>query len=312
MILVSGGTGFVGRVLVRQLVNAGYRVRLLIRPSQKSPNVPRGVSVEVAVAGLDDVRGLRAAMRGVDIVYHLSGSEQRGARARLYDVDVRGTSNMAQAAADAEVERFCYVSHLGADRAAGYPVMKAKGIAEDHIRKSGAPFTIFRTAVLFGPEDHFTTAMARLAHSFPIIFVPSGNPLLQPLWVEDLVTAMLWSLDNSQTINQTYELGGGEFFTFRQVVEAVLDKMGKNRLILPLSLSSMRTLTVLLEYSLPGFPTSTFWIDYLSVNRTCRVDSVPRQFGFMPARFTYRLDYLTAVNWWQRLRQTLRQPEKHA
>lgn len=307
MILVSGGTGFVGRVLVRQLVNAGHRVRLLIRPSQKSPNVPRGVSVEVAVAGLDDVRGLRAAMRGVDVVYHLSGSEQRGARARLYDVDVRGTLNMAQAAADAEVARFCYVSHLGADRAAGYPVMKAKGIAEDYIRKSGAPFTIFRTAVLFGPEDHFTTAMARLAHFFPIVFVPSGNPLLQPLWVEDLVTAMLWSLDNPQTINQTYELGGSEYFTFRQVVEAVLDKMGTTRLVLPLSLSSMRALTVLLEYSLPAFPISTFWIDYLSINRTCPVDSVPRHFGFMPARFTYRLDYLTAVNWWKRLRQT----EKH-
>ncbi len=312
MILVSGGTGFVGRVLVRQLVNAGHRVRLLIRPSKKTPNVPRGVPVEVAVAGLDDVRGLRAAMRGVDVVYHLSGSEQRGARARLFDVDVRGTLNMAQSAADAQVERFSYVSHLGADRAAGYPVMKAKGIAEDHIRKSGAPYTIFRTALLFGPEDHFTTAIARLSHLFPVYFVPAGNPLLQPLWVEDLVTAMIWSLDNPHTLNQAYELGGSEYFTFRQVSEIVLEKTKSRRLLLPLSLSSMRALTVLLEYAFPGFPTSTFWIDYLSINRTCPVDSVPRSFGFMPARFTYRLDYLKSVNWWQRLQQSLRQSEKHA
>lgn len=312
MILVSGGTGFVGRVLVRQLVNAGHRVRLLIRPSKNTPNVPRGVPVEVAVAGLGDVRGLRAAMRGVDVVYHLSSAEQRGARARLYDVDVRGTLNMAQSAADAQVERFLHVSHLGADRAAGYPVMRAKGIAEDHIRKSGAPYTIFRTALLFGPEDHFTTSLARLSRLFPIYFVPAGNPLLQPLWVEDLVTAMLWALDNPHTLNQTYELGGSEYFTFRQVSEIVLEKANIRRLVLPLSLSSMRALTVLFEYSFPGFPTSAFWIDYLSTNRTCPVDSVPRVFGFMPARFTYRLDYLKSASWWQRLQQNLRQPGKHA
>lgn len=312
MILVSGGTGFVGRVLVRQLVNVGHRVRLLIRPSKKSPNVPRGVPVEVAVAGLEDVRGLRAAMRGVDVVYHLSGAEQRGAQARLYDVDVRGTHNMAQAAADAQVERFMYISHLGADRLAAYPVMRAKGVAEDHIRKSGVPYTIFRSAVLFGPEDHFTTVLARLAHLTPLLFVPAGSTLLQPLWVEDLVTAMLWSLDNPQSINQTYELGGGEYFSCRQILQTVLDKMGKQRLILPLSLPSLRALTVFMEHSVPNFPVSTFLVDYFSINRTCPVDSVPRHFGFMPARFAYRLDYLKSATWWQRLRQTLYQPESHA
>ena len=74
MILVTGGTGFVGRALVRQLVANGLNVRTLIRPSARTPNLPRGVPVEVAVVGLNDERGLRAALRGVDVVYHLAGA----------------------------------------------------------------------------------------------------------------------------------------------------------------------------------------------------------------------------------------------
>ena len=116
MILVTGGTGFVGRALIRQLVANGQQVRTLIRPSARTPNLPRGVPVEVAVASLGDERGLRAALRGVEIVYHLAGAEFQGARANILQIDARGTYNLSQAAAETRVRRFFYVSHLGAGR----------------------------------------------------------------------------------------------------------------------------------------------------------------------------------------------------
>ena len=144
MILVTGGTGFVGRALVRQLVANGQQVRTLIRPSPRTPNLPRGVPVEVAVVGLNDERGVRAALRGVDVVYHLAGAEHQGARGNILETDAHGTANLARAAAESRVRRFFYISHLGADRSSYYPLLKVKGIAEEHIRKSGAPFTIFR------------------------------------------------------------------------------------------------------------------------------------------------------------------------
>jgi len=310
--LVTGGTGFLGNALTRQLVNAGHRVRLLIRPAPTSPNLPRGVPVEVAMTSLNDVRGLRAALRGVDVIYHLAGAEQLGARGRLFDVDIKGTQNLSQAAADARVERFFYASHLGADRASAYPVMKAKGIAEEHIRRSGVGHTIFRSAFLYGPNDHFTTAIARLIHLFPVMFIPATDTLLQPLWVEDLVTCMVWALDNARTVNETFEVGGPEYFSFRQIVQLETDVLRKPRLLAPLTLPSMRALTVLLEYIFPRFPVSVFWLDYLSVNRTCAMDSVPRNFGFLPARFSYRLDHLKAVDWFSMLRESLRRKEQHA
>lgn len=306
MILVTGGTGFVGRALVRQLVSAGYPVRLLIRPSPTTPNLPRGVSLEVAVAALSDERSLRAAMRGVDVVFHLAGAEHQGARADLFGTDIKGTETLARAAAEQGIRRFFFVSHLGADRASAFPIFKAKAIAEEYIRKSGVPYTIFRAAILYGPEDHFTSGLARLMSLSPAIFFPSrSDTLVQPLWVEDLITSMVWSLDNEATIGQTYEIGGGEFFTVREVMDIVMKTIGRRHILLPLSMPYLRGLTVAFESWFTGFPSSVFWLDYISVNRTCPVDSIPRLFGFLPARFTYRLDHLKSVNWGRQARQML-------
>jgi NADH dehydrogenase len=306
MILVTGGTGFVGRALVRQLVLNGQEVRTLIRPSPRTPSLPRGVPVEVAVTSLGDERGLRAALRGVDVIYHLAGAEHEGARANILETDARGTFNLVQAAAEMRVRRFFYVSHLGADRSSYYPLFKVKGIAEEHIRRSGVPHTIFRTSLLYGPEDHFTTALARLIAISPVIFLPrTGDVLIQPLWVEDLVTCLLWALETPETINQTYDIGGAEYFPFRQAVEIIMEATGKHRWFIPLSLPYLRTVTITVESMFPKFPFSTFWVDYLSYNRTCPVDSVTRLFGFLPARFTYRLDHLKGVNWARQARQLL-------
>lgn len=295
MILVTGGTGFIGRALVRQLVEAGYEVRTLIRPSPDTPRLPKGVPVEVAVASLNDVRGLRAAMRGVDVIYHLAGGEGKRDGDSLFDIDIEGTRNLVEAAAETGIQRIIYISHLDADRASAFPVLKAKGIAEEHIRKSGIPYTILQASAIFGPEDNFTIYLDRLIRMSVGIFpLPNGGKvILQPLWIEDLVTCMLWSLDTPETLNKTYAIGGSEYFTLRQITEVVLRASGRRRLIVPMSSPFLRMLTVFLEQILPKFPASGFLLDYFATDRTCEVDTLPRIFGLMPARFTYRLDYLT-------------------
>ena len=301
MILVTGATGFVGRALVRQLFESGYPVRALLRPSPRTPRLPKGVPVEVAVVSLKDLRGLRAALRGVDTIIHLAGTEHQGRNADLMGTDIQGTRNLAEAARQAGVKHMIYLSHIGADRASAYPVHKAKGIAEEHIRKSGVPHTIIRSSIIYGPEDHFTTDLARLFRQ-PIAVFPipgDGNTRLQPLWVEDLVTCLLWALDNPKTINQTYEVGGSEYFTLRQVLGSIMDVTGKRRLLISIPPPLLRALVVTLETFSRRFPGSSFWIDYLAVHRTCPVDNLPRTFGLMPARFTYRLDYLKQTPWYR-------------
>jgi len=299
MILVTGATGFIGRALLRHLLEAGQDVRVMIRPSRRSPRLPKGQPIDVAVVSLADERAIRAALRGVDVIYHLAGAEWQGRNANLLAVDMRGTEALARVAAEANVKRIITVSHLGASRSSGFPVFKAKGVAEEHIRRSGVPHTIFRSSLVFGPEDHFTTGLASLLRASPFFFPLPGSSrsVVQPLWVEDLVTVLMWSLDDEATINRTYEVGGSEYFTARQIVETLMQVTHSPRRLYELNPVLLRALIVTLESVVPNFPVSSFWLDYMAVSRTCAVDNLTRSFGLMPARFTYRLDYLKRRSW---------------
>ncbi len=300
MILVTGATGFVGRALLPRLTEAGYPVRCLLRPSRHTPRLPKGVSVQAALATLDDERAVRAAMEGVETVIHLAGAEWRGLTGDLLAVDIAGTRALAQAAKDAGVGRFIYLSHLGADRASAYPVLKAKGIAEEYIRQAGVPYTTVRSAMLFGAEDIFVNVLAAMLRMAPGVFLMPGDgrTALQPLWVDDLATCLEWSLHDTSYLNQTIEVGGPEFVTLRGMIDIVLEALGAHRLVVPVRPVYLRAGAWLLEQALPRSPLTTRWLDYLAISRTCELTSVTRHFGLKPARFTPgNLSYLRGKRW---------------
>ena len=294
MILITGGTGFIGKALIRHLAEMNYEVRTLLRPSQSSPKLPEGIPIEVTVSSLMDERGLRAAMVGVDAVYHLASSERLGGRSDLIKVEIQGTRAVVEAALDAGVKRIFYVSHLGADRASAFPALKAKAIAEEFIRRSGLQYTILRSAVVFGPNDGLTSGISSLLASVPFLFFVPGNGkvLLQPIWIEDLATCLSWAMEDPGMLDVTMEVGGPEYLTFRQVVEMVMRNKGVRRRLVGIPPPYIRGLTVFMESMASATPTTVYWLDYLAANRTTALDTLPRVFGLMPSRMSARLAYL--------------------
>ncbi len=251
--------------------------------------------MEAVICGLKDERGLRAAMKGVDIVFHLAGAERTGSKADLMGVDIEGTRTIAGVAADAGVARFLYISHLGADRASAYALLKSKAIAESHITHSGVPYTIFRSAAVFGPGDQFTTEIVRMLRISPGIFLQpgDGNSMLQPLWVEDLVTCLILAMQDPTLAGQIIAVGGPEYLRFREIVQILMAAAHLRRWIIPINPAYLRGLSIFFDNMVKNFPLSVFWQDYLAVDRTCDLDTLPRLFGLMPVRFARQLEYLS-------------------
>lgn len=300
-ILLTGATGFVGRTLLPRLAEAGHNVRCLIRASTRTPRLPLGVPVQLTIGSMEDAATLRAAAQGVETVIHLAGAEWDGRHGNLLAVDVGGTRTLAEACAESGVQRIVYVSHLGADRASAYPVLKAKGIAEEFIRQSGVPHTILRSALLYGREDVFLNTLAALIWLSPgMFFLPSdGRTTLQPLWVEDLATCIEWSLTDNALLNQTLSLGGSEFINLRELARIVMEKIRVRRAVLTASPVLLRWGAWFFEQALPRSPLTEAWLDHLAVDRVCELTSVTRYFGLKPARLEPTLNYLRTSNWWK-------------
>jgi NADH dehydrogenase len=303
MILITGSTGFIGNILIRHLVDLGHQVKLLLRPGKTSPNIPKGLTLDVAIASLNDEKSLQSALKNVDVIYHLASAESFGRLADLDRVDIQGTQSLLNAASQAEINRFVFVSHLGADRASAYPLLKAKGIAEHFIMDSGLSYTIFRSAVVFGNHDHFTNDLALLLKLSPyFVMAPDeGTTILQPIWVEDLVTVMTWALDMPETKNRIIEVGGPEFLTFKEICQILMKKINIKRQLVNVSPVFLNFFTELIEILLPNFPVSVFMIDYLATHRSANLDVLPREFNLLPARFEQRLGHLEGRKWLKNL-----------
>ena len=294
MILVTGGTGFIGRILVSHLVTLGYPVRLLLNPSRDYPKLPRGVSVEVAISSMNDERNLRASMKDIDTVFHLVGTEWKGIHAEYEEVDIRAARMFSNVARQMNVKRFIYMSHIGADKSSAYNLLRAKALAEAAIRESGVPYTIVRSGIVYGQNDHFTTTLRDfiLKTRGPLLIPGGDETLIQPIWVEDLITALMLCMDDDTTLNQTIFTGGIETFSFRECLELVMQTIHKKKRIIPVQSSILRSIYIANEQWFPKHIPMYFWLDYMAEDRITSLDILPREFGLMPTRMTLNIDYL--------------------
>jgi NADH dehydrogenase len=301
MILVTGATSFVGRAVVLRLAAEQRRVRCLLRPSRREQRLATGVPFSTVSASMRDLPALRTAMQGVTAIVHLTEEEDlRDERALRRHV--AGTANLITAAQEADVRRLVYVSWVGADQASAYPIFRATGEAETAISESGLESTILQAPIVYGPEDVFTNVLVMLAKAIPFV-LPIPDPGLsrfQPLWVVDLTTCILATLDRDEFIGQTVALGGPEHFTFEQMVTQVLAAAGLRRRLVRVRMPLMQGAIALSDALLPRTPTPPWWPDLLTVGTATDLGTIPRHFGFEPCRFSQCIDYLRRKRPWRR------------
>jgi NADH dehydrogenase len=275
MLLVTGSTGFVGRSLMRVLERADRPVR--------------------AYTGrINDPVSLREALRNVDCVVHLAGSETRDRVRLLNHVDVEGTERLLEEMARATVGRLVFLSRLNAEPASMHALLRAKGQVERLVRHSGIPAVILRSATLFGREDRFLNVIAGLAYwTWPAIWLPGGGQVaMQPLWVEDLARCLAAAVDREDLLGETLELAGEERLRYRDIARHVLRTAGLNRLELGVTPKLVRPLSALLFGWWRRPPVTRFFMDRFSAPEVTAVDSVYRHFGFRPGRMAQHTSYL--------------------
>jgi uncharacterized protein YbjT (DUF2867 family) len=295
MILVVGGSPYIRDAVTAQLDTISSPYRLLIQPSKSDADLPKNRGVEVAIASHSDERGIRAAMQGVEIIYHLSGFEELGRYENLSRMDVDGLGVITRSALFAKVKRFFYLSSIGADRASGFYFLKAKGVAEAIIRDSGLDHTILRTSQIFGAGDLFTTTLTKLIKRFSLLTpIPADlSVMMQPLWVGDLAAALIWAMDMPETHNRLLEIGGPEQISLERMLSIIAEKLNRKPNIAPYNPQKYTLVTQFLESMIKKFPALVYWTDFIAQSRICAMDSMPRHFGINPVRFHVKLDYLT-------------------
>ena len=236
--IVFGGSGFVGRHIVRALARDGWRIRVAVRrPDLAGFLRPLGVvgQIEPVQANLRDPDSVAAALEGADAVVNAAGIQRQSGRQTYAAVHAAGAGAIARAAAAAGIGRLVHVSGVGADPRALNPYIASKGRGEAAVREASPAAVILRPSVIFGPEDDFLNRFGALARALPALpLFGGGVTKLQPVFVGDVAQAARAVIGDAGAAGRTYELGGPEILTLREIAALTLRIVERRRALVPL------------------------------------------------------------------------------
>lgn len=238
LVTVFGGSGFVGRHVVRALVKRGYRVRVAVRrPDLAGHLQPLGVvgQIHAMQANLRYPASVRRAVEGSAAVINLVGILQPQGQQKFDAVQAVGAETVAAAAAEAGVPMLVHMSAIGADSASASDYARSKAEGEAAVLRLMPGAAIMRASIIFGPEDGFFNRFASLARMLPVLpLVGGGETRFQPVFVGDVAEAIARAVDGQVEGGRIYELGGPDVKSFRELLAYVLEVTGRKRILAPL------------------------------------------------------------------------------
>ncbi|CAN5154062.1 complex I NDUFA9 subunit family protein [soil metagenome] len=254
LVTVFGGSGFLGRHVIRALAKRDYRIRVGVRrPDLAGHLQPLGKvgQIHAVQANLRYPASVQAAARGASVVINLVGILAESGAQTFDAVQAKGAETVARTAAEIGA-RMVHVSAIGADANSASRYARAKAAGEAAVLAEEPSATIFRPSVVFGPEDHFTNRFAGLARISPVLpLIGGGHTKLQPVYVGDVATAVADAVDGKTKPGATYELGGAEVMTMREILEVILKIAQRNSALVSLPFPLARLKSYFLQFA-PG------------------------------------------------------------
>lgn len=240
--VVFGGSGFLGRNVVRELARRGWRVRVGVRrPHQAQFLRPMGAvgQIQLKQVNIRHRSSIADALTGADAVINLVGVLYQDGANKFDAVQAAGAASVAQLAGDAGVAQFVHVSAIGADAQSDSLYARSKGEGEKAVRDAVPGAVILRPSIVFGQEDQFFNRFATMATSTPFTPLPligGGKTKFQPIYVDDVADAVCEALERADAKSRTYELGGPGVYSFRSLMEKMLQEIGRERFLAPIPL----------------------------------------------------------------------------
>jgi uncharacterized protein YbjT (DUF2867 family) len=234
---VFGGSGFIGRHVVQALVRNGWRIRIGCRRPDLAVDMQtlgEPGQVELVQADLRDPHTIRIALEGADAAVNLVGILTESGDQTFTTIMSQGARAVAEAAAKAGITRFVQVSAIGARQNSPSAYARSKAEGEAAVRDLVPQAVIFRPSIVFGPEDDFFNRFATMARLMPLLPLVGADTWFQPVFVDDVAQAIALALDGKATPGTTYELGGPEAKTFRELVQYVCEVTQRRRPIISL------------------------------------------------------------------------------
>lgn len=300
MFFIAGGTGFIGSHIVTSLGEKGLRGRCLIRSLKSSGKVAicKNAGFDTVVGDITNRESLKGKLDDCEIVVHLVGIIDEDQGISFEKVHIEGTDNLVNEAQRAKVRHFFYQSSLGASSSSWSRYLKTKAEAENIVRESGIPYTIFRPSIVVGKGDGFTAKLKDLISYSPVVPVPGeGKTKFQPIFVEDLVKCFVklfsTQLPFVHPVSPVYELGGPEQLTYNEILFQLMEAMGSLKPVihipmemvklgLPLSKIS-RSVGSLFGKKVPSITGEQLRL--LEIDNVCDTGSVEKNFGLVPLRY---------------------------
>jgi uncharacterized protein YbjT (DUF2867 family) len=289
LITVFGGSGFLGRHLVRALAKRGYRIRVAVRRPELAGHLQplgRVGQIHAVQANVRYSRSVEAAARDADVVINLTGILYERGRQLFDTVQTFGAEAVALAAA-AYGARLIHVSALGADENSTSHYAQSKATGENAALAAVPSAVVLRPSIMFGPEDDFFNRFAAMARLLPVLpLIGGGHTRFQPVFVGDVATAIADMVEGKGKAGTTYEFGGPEVRSFKQLMEFVLATIERRRLLLPLPFVLARFKAQFLQF-LPKPPLTPDQVELLKSDNVVSAEATREgrtldAFGIVP------------------------------